>query len=176
MRWALAAWMVALIVPAAAGAHVTIAPPFVEEGAETAIAFQTPNERPPHATISLTVTAPRAIAIVSAPAVPGWQATVSGPSATWSGGRLAGRATTSFPLHITARARPGTYDFAATQRYDDGASVEWNAALSVLPATGAAAPKQHPWGAVAAALAGIAVIAGGLLGLRHFRRRPLQEQ
>ena len=52
--------------------------------------------------------------------------------------------------------RAGTHSFAATQTYDDGATVKWNAGLSVLPATGAAAPKQHPWGAVAAAVAGVA--------------------
>ena len=32
-------------------AHVTIAPPFVQDGIESTIAFQTPNERPPHATV-----------------------------------------------------------------------------------------------------------------------------
>ena len=45
----------ALIVPAAAYAHVTIAPPFVEDGVETEITFETPNERPPNETISLSV-------------------------------------------------------------------------------------------------------------------------
>ena len=64
---------------------------------------------------------------------------------TWTGGRLEGRTTTSFPLRITARVRAGTYGFAAAQAYDDNATVRWKADLSVLPASGAAAPKQHPW-------------------------------
>ena len=51
MRRALAVAAIALVLPAAARAHVTIAPPFVEDGVETEITFETPNERPPHATI-----------------------------------------------------------------------------------------------------------------------------
>ena len=80
------------------------------------------------------------------------------------------RTTRSLPLRITARVRAGTHAFAATQRYDDGATVNWNADLSVLPAAGAAAPKQHPWGALAAAVAGVAVIGGSVFVLRRARQ------
>ena len=61
------------------------------------------------------------------------------------------------------------------QTYDYGATVNWKADFSVLPAAGTAAPKQHPWSAVGAALAGIVVIAGSLIVLRYRRRRPLQD-
>jgi hypothetical protein len=99
--------------------------------------------------------------------------TVDGSTVTWSGGRLEGRSTTSFPLRVTARVRAGTYGFNAVQTYDDRATVRWKADLSVLPASGAAAPTQHPWGAVVAAVAGVAVICGSLAGLRYFRRKPV---
>ena len=171
MRRVLAAAVLALLVPAAAGAHVTIAPPFVEDGVETEIAFETPNERPPHATTTLSVTAPPGIAVVSATAPAGWLATVDDGTVTWSGGRLEDRATASFPMRVRAQVRAGTYSFGAVQTYDDGATVRWEAALSVLPAAGAAAPKQHPWGAVAAALAGVLVIGGSLVLVRLLRRR-----
>ena len=167
---------IALVVPAVATAHVTVSPPFVEDGVETEIAFTTPNERPPHATITVRVTAPPGISVVSATAPAGWQATVDGSTVTWSGGHLGGRETASFPLRVLARVRAGTYSFTSVQTYDDDATVRWKAALSVLPAAGAAAPKQHPWSAIGAALGGIAVIAGSLIGLRFLRRRPLQEQ
>jgi len=167
----LTATAIALFLPAAANAHVTIAPPFVEDGVETGIAFATPNERPPHATTTLSVTAPPGIAVVSATAPAGWRATVTGTTVTWSGGRIENRATVTFPMRVRAQVRAGTYSFAASQTYDDGATVDWNAQLSVLPAAGAAAPTQHPWGAVASALAGIVVIAGSLVLVRLLRRR-----
>jgi uncharacterized protein YcnI len=176
MRRVLAAATVALVVPAVASGHVTIAPPFVEDGVETAISFQTPNERPPNETISLSVKAPPGISIDSVASPPGWHANVSGSSVTWTGGRLVDRTTTSFPVHITARVRAGTYSFGATQVYSDNAKVSWNADLSVLPASGAAAPKQHPWGAISAAVAGIVVIGGSLVALHFFRGRSLSER
>ena len=175
MKRALAAAAIALVVPAAAAAHVTVSPPFVENGVEREIAFETPNERPPHATTTLSVTAPPGIAVVSATAPPGWSATVNGSTVTWSGGRIENRATVTFPMHVRAQVRAGTYAFGAVQTYDDRATVEWKAQLSVLPAAGAAAPKQHPWGAVAAALAGVVVIAGSLVLVRALRRRPRQD-
>jgi uncharacterized protein YcnI len=167
--------LLALVIPAAASAHVTVAPPFVEDGVETAILFETPNERPPHATTAVSLTAPPGIAVISATAPAGWLATVEGQTATWSGGRLEDRTAVSFPMRIQAHVRAGTYVFAAVQTYDDGATVRWKADLSVLPAAGAAAPKQHPWGAVAAALAGVVVIAVSLLLVHFLRRRSLQD-
>jgi uncharacterized protein YcnI len=175
MRVFLAAGTLALLWPAAAGAHVTIAPPFVQDGIKSTIAFQTPNERAPHATVGLSVTAPPGVAVDSAQAPKGWQAKISGSTVSWSGGKLTGRTTVDFPVTITAKVRAGTHPFAATQTYDDGAKVKWNAGLSVLPATGAQAPKQHPWGAFAAAVAGLLVIGGSVFLLRRVRRTPVQQ-
>ena len=98
MRKLVVATAVALIIPAAASAHVTIQPSFVEDGVETEISFQTPNERPPNETISLSVKAPPGISIDSASSPPGWNADVSGSSVTWTGGRLVDRTTTAFPV------------------------------------------------------------------------------
>jgi uncharacterized protein YcnI len=165
-----------LVLPVAAEAHVTIAPPFVQDGIKSTIAFQTPNERPPHATVALRVTAPPGVAVDSAKAPKGWQAKISGSTVSWIGGKLTGRTTVDFPVTITAKVRAGTHAFAATQTYDDGATVKWNAGLSVLPATGAQTPKQHPWGAVAAAVAGLLVIGGSVFLLRRARRAPLHQE
>jgi hypothetical protein len=173
VRKPLVAAAVALLVPAAASAHVTIQPPFVEDGVETEISFQTPNERPPNETISLSVKAPPGISIDSASSPPGWTADVKGSSVTWTGGRLVDRTTTSFPIHVTAKVRAGTYNFAATQKYSDNAEVKWDTALSVLPASGAQAPKEHPWAAIGV---GIVVVLSTLAGLYFLRRRSLPEK
>jgi len=175
VKCALAVAAIALVIAAAAAAHVTVSPSFVEAGVESEIAFATPNERPPHATTEVRATAPPGVSVISASAPPGWKATVDASTVTWSGGRLGDRTAARFPVRILARGRAGTYSFTSAQTYDDGATVRWKADFTVLPAA-AAAPTQHPWGAVGAALAGIVVIAGSLIGLRFLRRRPLQEQ
>ena len=163
MRLALAVLVAALVLPAAAAAHITIAPPFVEDGVETEISLTVPNERPPHATVAVRATIPAGVSIESAAAPEGWRATIDGSTVTWSGGRIEGRSDSTFPLRIRANVRAGTYAVAASQTYDDAATVRWTSDLSVLPATGTAAPDQRPWAAIVAAVVGIVVIAGSLL-------------
>ena len=67
---------------------------------------------------------------------------MSGSRVTWTGGRLVGRTTTSFPVRITARVRAGTYSFGATQVYSDNATVKWNADLIVPPGLGLERPRR----------------------------------
>jgi uncharacterized protein YcnI len=173
VRKLVAALAVALVLPAAALAHVTIQPSFVEDGVETEISFQTPNERPPNETVLLSVKAPPGISIDSASSPPGWKADVNGSSVTWTGGRLVNRTTTSFPVRVTAKVRAGTYSFAATQAYSDNAKVKWNADLIVLPASGGQAPKEHPWAAIGV---GVVVVLSTFIGLYFLRRRSLPEK
>ena len=174
MKVLCATLLAALTLPACAVAHVTIDPPFVNDGVASKIAFQAPNERSPHATVELRTTAPPGIRIVSAAAPAGWHAVVKGSTATWTGGRIEGTTTVAFSVRVLAKVRAGTYSFLSAQRYDDGATVKWKASLSVLPAKGGAAPKEHPWGAIAAALAGVLVIGASLVGVRLLRRRTLR--
>jgi hypothetical protein len=166
----------ALAAAGAAQGHVTIAPPFVDVGTTATIAFETPNERPPHRTTGLVVQAPPGVELAAARPPSGWRLQLSGDTARWSGGAIAGRGVIRFPLSVTARIPAGTATFRATQTYDDGESVRWDAALTVLPATGAAAPSQHLDRALAAGAVGLVVIAGSFLALRLLRRRPLQER
>ena len=175
MRAVLLATAAALALPCLAEAHVTVKPPFVNDGVETEIAFQTPNERAPHATVSLSTTAPPGVRIVSASAPPGWHATATASTATWSGGRIDGLRVVSFPLRVEPRVRAGTVQFTSAQGYDDGATVRWKVDLIVLPATGAAAPRQHLGIALAVGVVGV-VIAGSLLALRPLRRRPARDR
>lgn len=165
-----------LVAAARAEAHVTVAPPFVDADAQTTISFELPNERPPHATVSLEVKAPPGVELASATPPAGWELELTDSRARWTGGRLTGRRTVAFPLVVTARTRAGTQVFEATQGYDDGESVDWNAGLTVLPAAGDEAPSQHLDRALGAAAVGLVVIAASFLVLRWLRRRPLQER
>jgi uncharacterized protein YcnI len=166
----------ALAGAAAAQAHVTITPPFVDAGATTTIVFQTPNERPPHRTTGLVVKAPPGAELSAATAPSGWRLHLSGRTARWSGTEIGGKTVVRFPLSVTARVPAGTVTFRAAQTYDDGETVRWDAALTVLPASGAEAPSQHLDRAFAAGAVGLAVIAASFLALRLLRRRPLQER
>lgn len=172
----LAAAAVTVALPVAAAAHVTVKPPFVEAGVATEIAFETPNERAPSATVELRTTAPPGVEIVSAGAPAGWQATVSGSSVTWRGGRIDGTLVVAFPVRVLARVRAGTYAFTSAQTYSDGGVVRWKVSFTVLPAEGSAAPRQHPWGAVIAGAVGLVVIVASLVAVRLLRRRSLQEE
>lgn len=168
--------LIALAAPAVAQAHVTVSPPFVDADAEATISFEMPNERPPHATISLEVRAPAGVDLRSATPPAGWRLDLEGGTARWSGGRIEGQRTVAFPLVVTARTRAGTEIFKATQGYDDGETVHWNAGLTVLPAAGDEAPSQHLDRALAAGAVGLTVIAASFLLLRVLRRRSLQKR
>ena len=138
--------------------------------------FETPNERPPHATVSLAIEAPPGVAFSAADPPPGWRLHVETTRAEWSGGRIEGRRTVAFPIGVLARTRAGNETFRVTQRYDDGEQVRWPAALSVLPAEGAKAPSQHLGRGLAAGAAGLLLLGGSLLALRLLRRPKLQER
>ena len=125
---------------------------------------------------SLELVAPAGVEILDADAPRGWRAQVGGGRASFTGGSLPTGATLLFPVRVRASGEPRAAVFTATQRFDDGAAVRWEAALTLLPSSAAENPDEHPGRAVVAALAGVAVIAGSLLLVRRLRRRTLQEQ
>jgi uncharacterized protein YcnI len=166
----------ALVLPGRSDAHVTITPTYVEADTTSTIRFETPNERPPHATISLSIEAPPGVAFSREAPPPGWKVDVQTTRVEWSGGHIEGVRTVAFPIRVLARTRAGNQTFRAVQRYDDGQEVRWPATLSVLPAEGEKAPSQHLGRALAAAAAGLVLLVGSFLALRLLRRRPLQER
>lgn len=161
----------ALVLTAAADAHVTTSPSFVEVGVAATVAFETPNERAPHATTSLALEAPPGVELEPSEPPAGWTVEVVDGTARWEGGRIERESVVSFPLMITADKRAGTETFHAVQTYDDGESVEWQTTLTVLPATAEVAPSQQLGRALAAGAVGFAVLAASLLVLRRLRRR-----
>ena len=161
----------ALVLAPAAGAHVTTSPSFVEVGVAATVAFETPNERAPHATTSLSLEAPSGVELEPVEPPAGWTVEVANGAARWEGGRIEGERVVSFPLVITADTRAGTETFRAVQTYDDGESVEWQTTLTVLPATEDDAPSQRLGRALAAGTVGFVVLAASLFVLRRLRRR-----
>jgi hypothetical protein len=155
---------------------VTISPTYVEADTTSTIRFETPNERPPHATVSLVIDAPPGVAFSAADPPPGWKVDVQTTQVRWSGGHIEGRRTVAFPIRVLARTRAGNETFRAVQSYDDGQQVRWPATLSVLPAEGSKAPSQHLGRALAAGAAGLLVLVGSFLVLRLLRRPKLQER
>jgi len=173
---ALAAALLLLAAPAAR-AHVTPAPAFVEQGESATISFEVLNERAGHATVALELTPPPGVEIEPEAPPPGWSASREGSGVRWSDGRITGADALRFDTRVTASARAGSYAFTAVQRYEDGATVDWKAAFTVLPATGEAAPDEHAGRALVAGAIGLAVVVASLLGLHLVRRRrALQDQ
>ena len=125
-----------LVAASRSDAHVTMTPPFVDADVKSTVSFELPNERPPHATISLEVKAPPGIELAAATPPAGWKLELEHDRARWTGGRIEGRRTVAFPLVVTARTRAGTEIFRATQGYDDGESVRWDAGLTRAPRCG----------------------------------------
>jgi Domain of unkown function (DUF1775) len=169
------AWLAAalgLVWAQVAAAHVTVVPASVEVGATGFVQLVTPNERPGHTTVRVTVDVPKELEIVSARAPAGWIVERTTRTATWSDGSIAGTDTVQFPLELRGLGPAGAVELSARQRYEDGADVDWQAALTVLPATGALAPPSHGERAVIAGVVGLVLVAGGLAVLHLLRRQP----
>jgi hypothetical protein len=159
-----------LTVVPAAWAHVTVTPPSVEEDTTARVDLVTPNERPGHETVRLTVRVPGELRIVSATAPDGWVVVQSATTATWSGGAIAGEDSVRFPVQLHGVGPAGDVRLTARQVYEDGHVEQWRPAVVVRPATGAAAPRSHLGRGVVAGLVGVGVIAVSLLALHRLRR------
>ena len=169
LRRGLGAALFALATASAAAAHVTLAPPFVELGVPSTIAFETPSERAGQATVAVDLTAPPGVELGETEPPTGWRLELAGRRARWSGGRIENEDAVSFPLVVTATGPLGTETFSTRQRYDDGEVVSWRANLSVLPASAVEPPSQRLDRALLAGVVGLLVIVGSFLVLRRAR-------
>ncbi len=149
-----------------AAAHVVATPGFLPSGSSESIAFSVPNERDdPMTAFALTV--PAGLQIEHAHEAAGWDESVDGSTATWTGGSAASGVEVAFGMTLRADAAPGVVELQAEQRYADGGVVSWPVALTVTPAT--ESPSQNLALAGVVALIGVlTVVAVVLLA----RRRP----
>jgi uncharacterized protein len=134
----------ALLAPAAAGAHVTVQPNEAPEGAYTVLDVRVPNETDDATTTKVAVQFPEGFGDVSYQAVPGWNVEVvdqklkvpiqtdDGPvtegvkEVIFSGGKLAPGQFQDFPLSVQIPGKAGEeLTFKAVQTYDNGEVVRW---------------------------------------------------
>jgi uncharacterized protein YcnI len=142
----------ALLLAAPAAAHVIAQPAFLPSGSSASISFSGPNERDAPMT-GFSLTTPNGVVLEHAHEVDGWDESLQGSTATWTGGALAPDIEATFGATVKAEAAPGVVRLTAEQRYDDGSVVSWPVALTITPAEDS--PSQN------LALAGVV----GLLGL-----------
>jgi uncharacterized protein YcnI len=134
----------ALLAPAAAGAHVTVQPNEAPEGAYTVLDVRVPNVTEDATTTKVAVQFPEGFGDVSYQAVPGWHVEVidqklkvpiqtdDGPvtegvkEVIFSGGKLAPGQFQDFPLSVQIPGKAGEeLTFKAVQTYDNGEAVRW---------------------------------------------------
>jgi hypothetical protein len=178
-RLLVAATLVALALPSAAAAHVTVTPHRLAPGAETLLAFSVPNEREHVNLRALTVTLPAHFVVGDVETKPGWSATVAGRTVVWSGGRIRPREFAEFRLHAVAATTNGSSAATAIERFAGGATEAFHPRLVVASAP-AAARLGHDSGArtlgrfaLAIALAAaLLAVAAGFLALRTWLVSP----
>jgi uncharacterized protein YcnI len=163
---ALVAAFVCLSVPQAAAAHVVAMPAFLPSGSSESITFSGPNEREDPMT-AFAFTVPDGVEIVHAHEVGGWEESISGSTATWTGGSLAPDEQADFGATLEAVAQPGVVELRAEQRYDDGRAVSWTVPLTILPAEDT--PSQNVALAAVVGLLGLLVVAA--IAMLAWRRR-----
>jgi periplasmic copper chaperone A len=139
---------VALVAPAAAGAHVTVQPPSAPAGAETVLTVRVPNERDDASTVKVDVRLPPGFVSAAWESLPGWSVravkqklskpiqTDDGPideqisEIVWT---ASGKSTgiqpgefRDFPLSVLIPGQAGqSLTFKALQTYSNGSVVRW---------------------------------------------------
>ena len=128
---ALAAASATLAVPAIAGAHVTVHPNVIPEGAYAVLDIRVPNETEDADTTKVAVQMPAGTTYAAVSPPPGWQGKVVKQGDTvrqvvFSGGRIPPEQFVEFPVSIAVPGKAGdTLEFPALQTYDDGEVVRW---------------------------------------------------
>lgn len=130
-RTILGASLVALVLPATAGAHVTVHPNVIPEGAFAVLDVRVPNETDDADTTKVQLQMPDGFEFVSVAPPAGWRAkatrrgeTVS--RVTFSGGRIRPGEFAEFPMSVGVPGKAGdTLTFKALQTYSDGEVVRW---------------------------------------------------
>ena len=96
----------ALVLAGTASAHVVATPGFLPSGSSESITFSGPNERDDPMT-AFSLTAPAGFTIEHAHEVAGWDESVDGSTATWTGGPLAPDVELGFGMTLRADAGAG---------------------------------------------------------------------
>jgi len=135
-----------ILVPVAAGAHVTITPKSAPANSSTEYVLRVPTEKDVP-TVSLRVVFPENFEVVRFRSAPGWTMEVERNASgkitgvTWTGHKISREEYEQFSFLARSRT-PGTYKIEAYQTYEGGEIVGW-----VNPAE----PRPAPQVTIAAA-------------------------
>jgi uncharacterized protein YcnI len=161
---------VSLLFPAGAAAHVTVVPPALTQGIAVRVELDVPNERSTPMT-GLVLETPGSILIDRGVAPAGWGVMAGERRARWQHGSLAPGQSERFPVFLTAEGRAGGATLVATQTYADGATVRWQANLTVLPGSGPSTPASYLGRGLLAGVVSFALLTASLAVLHRLRRR-----
>ena len=156
----------ALLLAGPAAAHVVATPAFLPSESSESVTFAAPNERDEPMT-SFALTVPEGVVIEHAHEVEGWDESLDGSTATWTGGSLAPDVEVAFGATLEANLDPGVVELQAEQRYDDGSVVAWPVALTITPAE--ESPSENFALAGVVGLLGVLVVAA--VAMVAWRRR-----
>ncbi|HEY3182844.1 MAG TPA: hypothetical protein VGJ77_08425 [Gaiellaceae bacterium] len=121
----------ALLLPAAAGAHLSLTPKSVTVGEDVDLVFAVPNEDDAQGVVRVTIGAPREFELDDGEAKPGWTQTRAGQAITWSGDRIPKGQFARFGVRGTAPERPGAVLFNVLVGSHDGKTTTYRVALPV---------------------------------------------
>jgi uncharacterized protein len=108
--------------------HVEVKPESADHGSTTTFTFSVPNEEDNAKTVKVEIFFPEStsFATVTPLDVPGWTATSTAESVTWSGGAISGEDEVDFAVKLgPAPASGDSMTFKALQAYDNGDVVRW---------------------------------------------------
>ena len=151
--------VVTVMVASPAGAHIDATPAFLQAGGTETISLTAHNDRP-LTMEAFAVTAPAGLRIEDISALEGWEGSIEGKTARWTGGRVAVDDAQTFSVVLEAPSEPGAVSLHAEQLYPDDRAVSWPVSLTVVPADESS--PTYVWvvivgGAGLLALAGIAL-------------------
>ena len=158
--------LTALAAAGSASAHVFPTPQFLPSRSTESVILDVPNERDEPMT-GFVVTAPAGLEIEHAHPADGWDEEVDGSSARWTGGSLAGLATTKFGISLRATTEPGPLELETELLYDSGAVVRWPVPMTVTPAAESASQNL----ALAAVVGLIGILLVVAIAMLAWRRR-----
>jgi uncharacterized protein YcnI len=178
-RVALTAFALALLAPATASAHGSIAPTAAASGTVQRFVVSVPALLGGQTIVGFSVTVPAEASVESAEAnQPRWSASVRGGTITWEGGPIEGVGE-DFAFRARLPETEGAVTFEGRERYRDGSSLRFPLAVTVTRTAGAAATGSSDddlaWIAIALAATALllalgAAIAAGALWVRLRRR------
>jgi uncharacterized protein YcnI len=121
----------ALLLPATAGAHLSLTPKSVTANEDVDLVFSVPNEDDPQGVVRVTVGAPREFALDDGETKPTWTQTRAGQAITWSGGRIPKGQFARFAIRGTAPEHPGAVLFNVLVGSQNGKTTTYRVGLPV---------------------------------------------